>query len=134
MQDFFQIFPLNTALSPPQLFYFLVKMSRFGTSICSFSLKISNNFKFRKCYDSFLTGPGIWVLKHKIANHYFIGSQGQAGASKITDSLDMSKKTGTPTSPKANTTESPAGPRKDRPAGKPKITKKKNTKGKKKWW
>merc|ERR1739838_888569 len=39
------------------------------------------------------------------------GSQGQAGASKITDSLDMSKKTGTPTSPKVNTTESPAGPR-----------------------
>merc|ERR1711935_540524 len=60
------------------------------------------------------------------------GSQGQAGASKITDSLDMSKKsTATPTSPKATATESPAGPRKDRP--KPKITKKKNTKGKKKW-
>merc|ERR1711892_165436 len=60
------------------------------------------------------------------------GSQGQAGASKITDSLDMSKKsTATPTSPKATATESQAGPRKDRP--KPKITKKKNTKGKKKW-
>ena len=75
------------------------------------------------------------------------GSQGQAGASKITDSLDMSKKsTATPTSPKvyivlthminnqmlkANATDSPSGPRKDRP--KPKITKKKNAKGKKKW-
>ena len=30
------------------------------------------------------------------------GSQGQAGASKITDSLDMSKKTTAPTSPKVS--------------------------------